>query len=120
MDVFFVVWVLCFFVASGGGKKKQFPRGWETAFAISKVAAKRSLLFVALVLFAFCCDYVDEGVTSALLEFNNTVNQCVKSVVFTHANVYAWTVNSTALTADDVTGFSELTTKNFHTESFAM
>ena len=70
--------------------------------------------------FAFSCDNVDEGVTSALLEFNNTVNQCVKSVVFTHANVYAWTVNSATLTADDVTGFSELTTKNFHTESFAM
>ena len=31
---FFVVWVLCFFVASGGVIKKQFPRGWETAFAI--------------------------------------------------------------------------------------
>ena len=117
VGVGFALWRV---VAVGGVKKKQFPRGWETAFAISKVAAKRSLLFVALVLFAFSCDNVDEGVTSALLEFNNTVNQCVKSVVFTHANVYAWTVNSTALTADDVTGFSELTTKNFHTESFAM
>lgn len=32
--MFFVVWVLCFFVEGGGVKKKQFPRGWETAFAI--------------------------------------------------------------------------------------
>ena len=31
---FFVVWVWVFFRGGGGVKKKQFPRGWETAFAI--------------------------------------------------------------------------------------
>ena len=31
---FFVVWVLCFLWRGGGIIKKQFPRGWETAFAI--------------------------------------------------------------------------------------
>ncbi len=77
-------------------------------------------LCLALVLFAFCRYHVDEGVTCTLLELNDAVNQCVKSVILTHANVYAWTVNSTALTADNVACFSELTTKNFHTESFAM
>lgn len=76
--------------------------------------------FVALIVFAFFGNYVDESVTGTLLEFNDTIAQSVKSVIFTHTHVHARTVNSTALTADNATGFCELTTKNFHTESFAM
>lgn len=78
-------------------------------------------LMLVLVLFAFRgSHYVDVSVAIAVLELNSSVNQSIKSVVFAHTYVFAWTVHCAALTADNVAGFSELTTKNFHTESFAM
>ena len=73
-----------------------------------------------LVLFLLgCFDHVDVDVTSAVLELYGTVNQSIEGVVLAHANVYAGTMLSTALTADDVTGFGKLTTKNLHAEAFA-
>ena len=76
--------------------------------------------FVSLVLFLLGnLVNVDVDVTSAVLELYGTVNQSIQSVVLAHANVSARTVLGTALTADDVTGLSKLTTKNLHAEAFA-
>ncbi len=77
-------------------------------------------LRVCLVLFALrSSHYIDVCVAGTFLELNSSVNESVKSVVFTHAYVCARTVNSTALTADDVASLSELTTENFNAESLA-
>ena len=64
--------------------------------------------------------YVNVSVTCFVLELNGSVNESIEGVVLAHANVSTWTVNSTALTADDVTGFCELPTKKFHSESLAV
>ena len=55
-----------------------------------------------------------------MLELHCSVNESIQGVILAHANVSAWTVNSTALTADDVTGLCELPSKKFHSESFAV
>ena len=107
-----------------GVKKSSFPYGLRGSCLCdlkkSFDGCAAASFLRCLVLFAFSCNHVDESVTCALLKFNHAVNQCVKSVILTHTNVHAWTVNSAALTADNVTGFSELTTKNFHTETLAV
>ena len=54
-----------------------------------------------------------------MLEFNCTVYESIECVITTHTYVLTGAVNSTALTADDVTSLSELTTKNFNAKSFA-
>ena len=55
-----------------------------------------------------------------MLELNCSVNESIQGVVLAHAYVNTWTVNGTALTADDVTGLCELPTKKFHSESLAV
>ena len=75
---------------------------------------------ISLVLFLLGgFDHVDVDVTSAVLELYSTVNQSIEGVVLAHANVHAGTMLGTALTADDVTGFGKLTTKNLDAEAFA-
>ncbi len=75
---------------------------------------------MSLVLFALRGSHnINICVAGTFLELNGSVNESVKSVIFTHAYVCARTVNSTALTADDVACLSELTTENFNAESLA-
>ena len=55
-----------------------------------------------------------------LAEANCSVNQCKKCVVLTHTHVVTWVVYCTALTNNNVTRLSELTTEKLYTESFAL
>ena len=64
-------------------------------------------------------DHVDIGVSVALLELNDTIDECIERMVTTHAYIQSRTVHRAALAADDVAGFSELTTINLHAESLA-
>jgi len=54
-----------------------------------------------------------------LAERYRAVYQREQRVVLAHADVEAGVVLGTALALDDVAGFSELTTEDFYTESFA-
>ncbi len=54
-----------------------------------------------------------------MLELYSTINKRVKSVVTSHAHVHARTVHCAALTTDNVSGLSELPTKNLNSESLA-
>ena len=55
-----------------------------------------------------------------MLELYCSVNESIQGVVLTHAHVSTSTMNSTALTANNVTGFCKLPTKKFHSESLAV
>ena len=57
---------------------------------------------------------------SLLNELYSSVYQCKQSVILTHTHVLAGVVNSSSLTNDDVASLSELTTKKFYSESFAL
>lgn len=56
---------------------------------------------------------------AAFRELNSAAYEGVESVVFADAYVEAGVVLCAALALDDVACFSELTTKDFYTESFA-
>ena len=53
-------------------------------------------------------------VFAAFVELNDTVDKCKESVVLAHANILAGVVSSATLANDDVTGYTFLTTKDFH------
>ncbi len=55
-----------------------------------------------------------------MLELNGSVNESIQGVILAHAYVDAWTMNSSALTANNVTGFCKLPTKKFHSKSLAV
>jgi len=64
--------------------------------------------------------YVDEfAAVFAFCEEDCAVHKGIERVVFADAYVEAGVVLGTALALDDVAGFSELTTEDFYTESFA-
>ena len=52
-----------------------------------------------------------------LLEFDDTVTQCIQSVILAHTDVLAGIVLRAALTNDDVASDGGLSTEKFHSES---
>jgi hypothetical protein len=58
-------------------------------------------------------------VTGAVLELDGAVNQRIECVVATHAHVLTRAMDGATLAADDVASLSELTTINFHAQTFA-
>ena len=54
---------------------------------------------------------------SLLLEFDDTITQCIQSVIFAHSDVLAGIVLRAALTNDDIASDSGLSTEKFHSES---
>ena len=54
-----------------------------------------------------------------LLELDDTITQCIQSVILAHADVFAGIVLRATLTNDDVACNSSLSTEKFHSESFA-
>lgn len=72
----------------------------------------------SLLSFCFNFDRNNASVLTAsvitLLEVYYTVYQCVKRMVFAHAYILAWVVNSTALTNNNVACNTVLATENFY------
>ncbi len=90
---------------------KKSVTDWAHSFVRCKSADER---------LCFSRSYVDELTTVfAFREDYCAINKSVKSVVFTHTNVFTWVVNCATLTFDNVTSFSKLTAENLNTESFA-
>ena len=70
----------------------------------------------------FCFDGKDgdEGLAFFLLsEFDDTITQCIQSVILAHTHILARIVLRAALTNDNVASDSGLTTEKFHSESLA-
>ena len=75
----------------------------------------RLFLIVVYVLFFSSRKYRHETlVVTTFLEFNNTINESIQSMILTHSNVLSRIVNSTALTDDDITSDTFLTAKNLN------
>src|SRR5690606_6673890 len=62
----------------------------------------------------------ERSVVCFLSENYFTVNQCVQSVVFTHAHVFTRVVLRTSLSYDDVASNCCLSSENLHSQSFGM
>ena len=78
-------------------------------------------LMLVLVLFAFSgSHYVDVSVAIAVLELNSSVNQSIKSVIFTHSNIFTCIVNCSSLTNNNITCLCGLSSEELQTKSFAM
>lgn len=81
----------------------------------------RETIYAMKNLFSDCCfDREDGDVASAFLlflELDDTVTQCIQSVILAHTDVLAGIVLRAALTDDDVASNGGLTTEKFHSES---
>lgn len=74
------------------------------------------MVFRVLILSFFLVNhYADIGfVVPSFPEFNFTVGQGKKGMVFTHSNIQTGMVYGSPLSDNDVSGFGKLTTVNFN------